>query len=63
MKVVRIDDVAAIDDSENKIFEGRVSIQHVIGEEKHQFLSGEYTQQVRDFISGENRCRQSILVI
>jgi len=35
MKVIRIDDVAAIDDSENKIFKGRVSLQHVIGEEKH----------------------------
>ena len=37
MKVVRIADVAARDDSDNKIFNGKVSIQHVIGERTDDF--------------------------
>ena len=37
MKVVRIADVETRDDSDNKIFNGRVSIQHIIGERTNDF--------------------------
>lgn len=37
MKVVRIGDIEAQDESENKIFRGKVSIQHVIGESTGDF--------------------------
>jgi quercetin dioxygenase-like cupin family protein len=37
VKVVRIGDIEAQDESENKIFRGKVSIQHVIGESTGDF--------------------------
>jgi len=37
MKVVRIGDIEAQDESTNKIFKGKVSIQHIIGESTGDF--------------------------
>ena len=37
MKIVRISDIEAQDDSINKIFKGKVSVQHIIGESTDEF--------------------------
>ena len=37
MKVIRISDIEAQDESTNKIFKGKVSVQHIIGESNDEF--------------------------